>query len=150
MNISDPTKKKYTLSKRFNRATIQIVVLILIMFFTIIFTYDVSKYNAKLRDRLTYVSNIAKVSLPSAVWNLDEGIVKDISKRPARHAARSAAGSSIGARLAWAKSFMAAASLRAFKHRRKRPAGLRLRQTIDVRRGRMRAIIRVGHRRRQG
>ena len=64
-------RKRQSLSRYFNYATIRVVSFILLGFCTIIIIHDIWEFNRELKYRLNYVSSLAEVSLPSTVWNLE-------------------------------------------------------------------------------
>ncbi len=52
--------------------------LVLILLCTLLVLYDSSRLNAALNQKLDNVVGLAQVSLTSAVWNLDEEVVKEM------------------------------------------------------------------------
>ena len=54
--------------------------LVLTLLCTLLVLYDSSRLNTALKQKLDNVVGLAQVSLTSAVWNLDEEVVKEIVK----------------------------------------------------------------------
>lgn len=70
--------KYQSLSHRFGQSILVVVGLILLLFCAAVIRYDIERLDAEYEEHLDYVSEIAQVSLPSAVWNVDQGGIDDV------------------------------------------------------------------------
>lgn len=66
-----------SVSRRFSSAFIGVVTLVLIFFAGVAIYLDISQFNAKLGKRLESALHLAKITLPTPLWNLDNSIVDD-------------------------------------------------------------------------
>ncbi len=69
--------KVHSIRRRFSRAFIGIVTLILLAFATIAIFVNVTRLENGLKKSLDNVVELAKISLPTPLWNLDNDIVND-------------------------------------------------------------------------
>lgn len=67
-----------SISKRFNRSIVIIVVSLLMLFSMGAFIYGVNRMDKHLNEQISYVSNLAQTSLPSAIWNIDNKSINEI------------------------------------------------------------------------
>ncbi len=72
-----PASKAHSIRRRFSRAFIGIVTLILLVFATIAIFVNVTRLENKLEKSLDNVAELSKISLPTPLWNLDNDIVQD-------------------------------------------------------------------------
>ncbi len=71
---------KRSLIRRYSYATILVVTLILLVFSSVAILYSIIETNKKITLRLSKTVSIARGSLPSALWNLEEEIIKDLGE----------------------------------------------------------------------
>jgi hypothetical protein len=70
-----PERTVRSVSRRFSLAFIGVVTLVLIFFAGIAIYLDISRINAKLEKRLENALQLAKISLRTPLWNLDDSTV---------------------------------------------------------------------------
>lgn len=73
-----PNSKENSLSQRFSLATITVVIIISLALSLFSYIFNKNRYDRKLESRLEEVANIARVSLPTVLWNVDKQSMKDI------------------------------------------------------------------------
>ena len=76
-NTTTQRPASYSIHRRFSRAFIGIVTLILLVFATIAIFINVTKLENELKKSLDNVVELSKISLPTPLWNLDNDIVHD-------------------------------------------------------------------------
>lgn len=67
-----------SISKRFNRSIIIIVVSLLMLFSLGAVIYGVNRMDEQLDEQINYASNLALTSLPNAIWNMDDKSINEI------------------------------------------------------------------------
>ena len=71
------SQKSYSISRRFSYVFISVVTLILFSFAIIAVFTNISRMDAELEKRLDNALNLAKISLPTPLWNLYDGVVNN-------------------------------------------------------------------------
>ncbi len=67
-----------SISRRFNRSIIRIVIGLLLLFSVSVVIYGVKKMNLQLNNKMNYALKLAQTSLPRALWNMDTKSVDEI------------------------------------------------------------------------
>jgi len=83
MQNGSPTKsspKISSISRRFSYALIGVVTLMLVGFAAFAIFFNVSKMEGELAERLNNSLELAQISLPKPLWNVDKDIVRDFVK----------------------------------------------------------------------
>ena len=83
MQNGSPTKpslKVSSISRRFSYALIGVVTLMLVGFAAFAIFFNVSKMEGELEERLNNSLELAQISLPKPLWNVDKDIVRDFIK----------------------------------------------------------------------
>jgi signal transduction histidine kinase len=75
-----PSPKVSSISRRFTYALIGVVTLMLVAFASFAIFFNVSKMEGELEERLNNSLELAQISLPKPLWNVDKDIVKDFVK----------------------------------------------------------------------
>jgi signal transduction histidine kinase/CheY-like chemotaxis protein/HAMP domain-containing protein len=71
------SQKSYSISRRFSYVFISVVTLILSSFAVIAILTNISRMDAELEKRLDNALNLAKISLPTPLWNLYDDVVNN-------------------------------------------------------------------------
>ena len=80
---SKPSPKvSSSISRRFSYALIGVVTLMLVGFAAFAIFFNVSKMEGELEERLNNSLELAQISLPKPLWNVDHDIVEDFIKSP--------------------------------------------------------------------
>lgn len=74
---AQPVSKVHSIHRRFSRAFIGIVTLILLAFAVVAILINVTRLETKLQKSLETIVELSKISLPTPLWNLDNDIVRD-------------------------------------------------------------------------
>ncbi len=77
---SKPSPKVSSISRRFSYALIGVVTLMLVGFAAFAIFFNVSKMEGELEERLNNSLELAQISLPKPLWNVDHDIVEDFIK----------------------------------------------------------------------
>jgi signal transduction histidine kinase/HAMP domain-containing protein len=72
-----PSPKVSSISRRFSYALIGVVTLMLVGFAAFAIFFNVSKMEGELEERLNNSLELAQISLPKPLWNVDHDIVRD-------------------------------------------------------------------------
>ena len=75
-----PSPKVSSISRRFSYALIGVVTLMWVGFAAFAIFFNVSKMEGELEQRLNYSLELAQISLPKPLWNVDNDIVRDFVK----------------------------------------------------------------------
>jgi len=75
-----PSPKVSSISRRFSYALIGVVTLMLVGFAAFAIFFNVSKMEGELEERLNNSLELAQISLPKPLWNVDHDIVEDFIK----------------------------------------------------------------------
>ncbi len=75
-----PSPKVSSISRRFSYALIGVVTLMLVGFAAFAVFFNVSKMEGELEERLNNSLELAQISLPKPLWNVDKDIVRDFVK----------------------------------------------------------------------
>jgi signal transduction histidine kinase/HAMP domain-containing protein len=75
-----PSPKVSSISRRFSYALIGVVTLMLVGFAAFAIFFNVSKMEGELEERLNNSLELAQISLPKPLWNVDHDIVEDFVK----------------------------------------------------------------------
>jgi signal transduction histidine kinase len=75
MQRQQEPSKVYSISRRLSYAFIGVVTLLLFAFAAITIFFNVSKSGIALEKRLVHVLNLAQISLPTPLWNLDNDVI---------------------------------------------------------------------------
>jgi signal transduction histidine kinase len=75
-----PSPKVSSISRRFSYALIGVVTLMLVGFAAFAVFFNVSKMEGELEQRLNNSLELAQISLPKPLWNVDKDIVRDFVK----------------------------------------------------------------------
>ena len=75
-----PSPKVSSISRRFSYALIGVVTLTWVGFAAFAIFFNVSKMEGELEQRLNYSLELAQISLPKPLWNVDHDVVKDFVK----------------------------------------------------------------------
>ncbi|UCF00917.1 MAG: GAF domain-containing protein [Deltaproteobacteria bacterium] len=75
-----PSPKVSSISRRFSYALIGVVTLMLVSFAAFAIFFNVSKMEGELQQRLNNSLELAQISLPIPLWNVDHDVVKDFVK----------------------------------------------------------------------
>jgi len=75
-----PSPKVSSISRRFSYALIGVVTLMWVGFAAFAIFFNVSKMEGELEQRLNYSLELAQISLPKPLWNVDHDIVRDFVK----------------------------------------------------------------------
>jgi len=75
-----PSQKVSSISRRFSYALIGVVTLMLVGFAAFAIFFNVSKMEGELEERLNNSLELAQISLPKPLWNVDKDIVRDFIK----------------------------------------------------------------------
>jgi signal transduction histidine kinase/methyl-accepting chemotaxis protein len=75
-----PSPKVSSISRRFSYALIGVVTLMLVGFAAFAIFFNVSKMEGELEERLNNSLELAQISLPKPLWNVDKDIVRDFVK----------------------------------------------------------------------
>lgn len=75
-----PSPKVSSISRRFSYALIGVVTLMLVGFAAFAIFFNVSKMEGELEQRLNNSLELARISLPKPLWNVDHDIVEDFIK----------------------------------------------------------------------
>ena len=75
-----PSPKVSSISRRFSYALIGVVTLMWVGFAAFAIFFNVSKMEGELEERLNYSLELAQISLPKPLWNVDHDIVRDFVK----------------------------------------------------------------------
>ncbi len=75
-----PSPKVSSISRRFSYALIGVVTLMLVGFASFAIFFNVSKMEGELEERLNNSLELAQISLPKPLWNVDKDIVRDFVK----------------------------------------------------------------------
>jgi signal transduction histidine kinase len=75
-----PSPKASSISRRFSYALIGVVTLMWVGFAAFAIFFNVSKMEGELEQRLNYSLELARISLPIPLWNVDHDVVKDFVK----------------------------------------------------------------------
>jgi signal transduction histidine kinase/CheY-like chemotaxis protein len=68
---------KHSISRRFSRALISIVAIILLVFAALVIFVNSKRIDLQLKDRLDQTSKLAQLSLATPLWNLDKDSLND-------------------------------------------------------------------------
>ncbi len=77
---SKPSLRVSSISRRFSYALIGVVTLMLVGFAAFAVFFNVSKMEGELEQRLNNSLELAQISLPKPLWNVDKDIVRDFVK----------------------------------------------------------------------
>ncbi|MGB6375159.1 MAG: ATP-binding protein [Syntrophobacteria bacterium] len=75
-----PSQKVSSISRRFSYALIGVVTLMLVGFAAFAIFFNISKMEGELAERLNNSLELAQISLPKPLWNVDKDIVRDFIK----------------------------------------------------------------------
>jgi signal transduction histidine kinase/HAMP domain-containing protein len=75
-----PSPKVSSISRRFSYALIGVVTIMWVGFAAFAIFFNVSKMEGELEERLNYSLELAQISLPKPLWNVDNDIVRDFVK----------------------------------------------------------------------
>ncbi|MFA9613956.1 MAG: hypothetical protein ACERK9_08405, partial [Deltaproteobacteria bacterium] len=75
-----PSPKVSSISRRFSYALIGVVTLMLVGFASFAVFFNISKMEGELEERLNNSLELAQISLPKPLWNVDHDIVEDFIK----------------------------------------------------------------------
>lgn len=75
-----PSPKVSSISRRFSYALIGVVTLMLVGFAAFAIFFNISKMEGELEERLNNSLELAQISLPKPLWNVDKDIVRDFIK----------------------------------------------------------------------
>ncbi|MDH3949632.1 MAG: ATP-binding protein [Deltaproteobacteria bacterium] len=75
-----PSQKVSSISRRFSYALIGVVTLMLVGFAAFAIFFNISKMEGELEERLNNSLELAQISLPKPLWNVDKDIVRDFIK----------------------------------------------------------------------
>ena len=75
-----PSPKVSSISRRFSYALIGVVTIMWVGFAAFAIFFNVSKMEGELEERLNYSLELAQISLPKPLWNVDNDIVIDFVK----------------------------------------------------------------------
>jgi signal transduction histidine kinase len=75
-----PSPKVSSISRRFSYALVGVVTLMLVGFAAFAVFFNVSKMEGELEERLNNSLELAQISLPKPLWNVDKDIVRDFVK----------------------------------------------------------------------
>ena len=75
-----PSPKVSSISRRFSYALIGVVTLMLVGFAAFAIFFNISKMEGELAERLNNSLELAQISLPKPLWNVDKDIVRDFIK----------------------------------------------------------------------
>ena len=75
-----PSPKVSSISRRFSYALIGVVTLMFVSFAAFAIFFNVSKMEGELEQRLNNSLELAQISLPIPLWNVDHDVVKDFVK----------------------------------------------------------------------
>jgi len=70
--------KPTSISKQFSRSLVIIVAIIMLFFCGIAIVFDALHQDIQLKEKLANVTQIAKVSLPNAIWNMDDEAMDEL------------------------------------------------------------------------
>jgi signal transduction histidine kinase/HAMP domain-containing protein len=79
-SAAKPPPRVSSISRRFSYALIGIVTLLLIAFAAVAILFDITTIESELETRLDNAIQLAQISLPTPLWNLDNDIVDDFVK----------------------------------------------------------------------
>ncbi|MGB6279927.1 MAG: ATP-binding protein [Syntrophobacteria bacterium] len=75
-----PSQKVSSISRRFSYALIGVVTLMLVGFAAFAIFFNISEMEGELEERLNNSLELAQISLPKPLWNVDKDIVRDFIK----------------------------------------------------------------------